>query len=262
MSDEYFTLITGASRGIGRAIATEMAKRGHNLVLHSLPGEGLEAFSESIRKQYDIKIFHFEADLTEHEGPKKFYDTVKKEGITINILVNNAGIGVEGPFESCYEMIDKIVFLNIRALTLLTFYFMPDLKESNSFILNMSSFGIYIPTPYKSIYLASKSYIYYFTRSLEAELKGTSVKTCVFVPAAVRTNMKVLMRIARAGWLSKITSLSPEEVASKGIQAMFSGKKVYIPGKFTRLIFIIGNMLPQGIIHAVTRNIFRREYSI
>ncbi|HEX2922227.1 MAG TPA: SDR family NAD(P)-dependent oxidoreductase [Bacteroidales bacterium] len=260
--NEYYTLITGASSGIGRAIATEMAKRGHNLVLHSLPGENLKTVSEDLSEHFEIKIFYFETDLTEQEGPKKLYNAVKKEGINLNILINNAGIGIEGPFENCYEMIDRIVFLNIRALTLLTLYFMPDLKESNSFILNMSSFGIYIPTPYKSIYLASKSYIYYFTRSLEAELKGTSVKTCVFVPAAVRTNMKVLMRIGRAGWLSKFTSLSPEQVARKGIEAMFEGKKVYMPGKFTRLIFIIGNFLPQGIILAVTRNIFRREYSI
>lgn len=262
MNNGYYTLITGASRGIGRAIATEMASRGHNLALHSLPGEGLDIFSENLKKEFGINVLKFENDLTEKDGPLKLRDAVENSGISINILVNNAGIGIEGPLESCNKFIDSIIFLNIRALTMLTCYFLPELKKTDSHILNLSSFGIYIPTPYKSVYLASKSYIYYFTRALDAELKGTSVKTCVIMPAAVRTNDKVLERIHRAGWLSRISSLSAEEVASRGIKAMLRGKKVYIPGVFTRFIFGLGNMLPQGIIQAVTRNIFRREYPV
>lgn len=262
MNKEYFTLITGASRGLGLAFSSEMASRGHNLALHSLPGEGLSEIATALKIKYNVKVLSFETDLTETDGPKRLYESIIEKHIRVNILINNAGIGIEGPFESCNGIIDTIVFLNIRALTLLTSFFLPDLKKTDSYILNISSFGVYIPTPYKSIYLASKSYIYYFTRALEAELKGTSVKTCVFVPAAVRTNEKVLARIEKAGWLSKFSSLSPEEVAARGIRAMFSGSKVYIPGKFTRFIFILGNLLPQGIIQAVTRNIFRREYSI
>ncbi|HLN20872.1 MAG TPA: SDR family NAD(P)-dependent oxidoreductase [Bacteroidales bacterium] len=262
MDKEHYALITGASRGIGRAIATVLASRGHNLALHSLPGEGLSNLSDSLMKEYGIKVLSFETDLTEPGGPGKLRDSVKSSGISINILVNNAGTGIEGPFESCENHIDNIIFLNIRALTMLTCYFLPELKKTDSYILNLSSFGIYVPTPYKSIYLASKSYIFYFTRALDAELKGTSVRTCVFVPSAVRTNDKVLERIDRAGWLSKASSISPEEVASKGIKAMFKGKKVYMPGNLTRFIFAIGNLLPQGVIQATTRNIFRREYPV
>lgn len=260
MNEEYFTLITGASKGIGRAIATEMARRGHNLALHSLPGEGLETISSILTNEYRVNVLTFETDLTTNDGPEKLVEAVNMAGITINILVNNAGIGIEGPLEWCNDHIDQIIFLNVRALTKLTCYFLPGLKKTDSYILNISSFGVYTPTPYKSVYLASKSYIYYFTRSLEAELKGTSVKTCVFVPAAVKTNDKVLARIENAGWISKSSSLTPAQVAAKGVSAMFRGRKVYMPGKFTRFIFVLGNLLPQGIIQAVTRNLFRREY--
>jgi short-subunit dehydrogenase len=129
-------------------------------------------------------------------------------------------------------------------------------------ILNISSLGSFIPTPYKSVYLASKTYIFYFTRALEAELKGTSVKTCIFAPGGVRTNKKVLERIERAGWIGKSSSISPEEVARHGIRAMFKGRRVVIPGKLSSLIFTMGLFVPEGIILAITRKLFKRELSI
>lgn len=263
MNNEYFTLITGASRGIGKAIAGEMALRGHNLALHSLPGEQLEKIAEELEKAHGITVKIFEIDLTETDGPMRLYNEFIDRGLKINILINNAGIGMEGPLESFSRQdIDNMIFLNVRALTLLTSFFTPELKKTRSFILNISSFGCYIATPYKSVYLASKTYIYYFTRALEAEFKGTSVKTCVFVPGGVRTSRKVLNRIEQAGWMSKRTSLSPEEVACKGIKAMFRGKNVWMPGRLTRFIFSMCLFVPEGIILAITRNIFRREYSI
>jgi short-subunit dehydrogenase len=263
MDNEYYTLITGASRGIGRAMACEMAMRGHNLALHSLPGEQLNQVAGELEETYGIKISTFEIDLTETDGPLRLYNEFIDRGLKINILINNAGIGMEGPLESfSHRDIDNMIFLNVRALTLLTFFFTPELKKTKSFILNISSFGCYVATPYKSVYLASKTYIYYFTRALEAEFKGSSVKTCVFVPGGVRTSTMVLKRMEKAGWMSKSTSLSPEEVAFKGIRAMFRGKNVWMPGKLTRFIFSMCLFVPEGIILAITRNIFRREYSI
>lgn len=263
MKNEFYTLITGSSLGIGRAIATEMASRGHNLILHSLPGEHLDFLSETLVSEYGVTVKIFEIDLTETEGPMKLFSEVEKSGLKVNILINNAGIGIEGPLESySKEDIDNIIFLNIRALTLITTLFIPSLKKTDSYILNISSLGSYIATPYKSVYLASKSYIFYFTRALEAELKGTSVKTCIFVPGGVRTNKNVLERMKKAGWMSERTSISPEEVASKGIRAMFSGKRVVVPGRLSRLIFSISLFIPEGIILAITRSIFRREFPI
>lgn len=262
MKNEFYTLITGASRGIGKAIAGEMALRGHNLILHSLPGEHLSTFSSQLMEDHNVKIRYFEIDLTEHDGPFKLFSLVKAEGLKINILVNNAGIGIEGPAETCSNKdIDNILSLNVRAITLLTTFFIPDLKQTSSYILNISRLGSFIPTPYKSVYLASKSYIFYFTRALDAELKGSSVKTCIFAPGGVRTNKKVLERIEHAGWLSKSSSISPEEVAKHGLKAMFKGKKVVIPGRLSSLIFTLGLFIPEGIILAVTRKLFKRELS-
>jgi len=263
MNNEYFTLITGSSRGIGRAIAIEMASRGYNLILHSLPGEDLSILSLDLTSKYNTVVRIFEIDLTDIEGPMKLFSEIEKNNLRINILINNAGIGIEGPLESYSKNdIDNIIFLNIRALTLLTTLFIPMLKKTDSYILNISSLGSYVATPYKTVYLASKSYIFYFTRALEAELRGTRVKTCIFVPGAVRTNASVIERIRRAGWMSERSSISPEEVARKGIKAMFSGKRVIIPGRLSRLIFSISFIVPEGIILAITRSIFRRELRV
>lgn len=263
MVNEFYTLLTGASRGLGRALSEEMASRGHNLILTSLPGEGLESLSIRLENRYNIKAHFFETDLATDEGPENLFRAVENKGLKVNILINNAGTGIEGPLESySTREIDTILFLNIRALTLLTYFFTPVLKKTPSFILNISSFGCYVPTAYKSVYLASKSYIYFFTRALESEFKGTNVKTCMLIPSAVRTNEKVLKRIAAAGWTSKATMLEPEEVASIGIRGMFKGRKAIIPGRLSNLIFSIGLFLPEGLIMAITRNIFRRKRSI
>lgn len=263
LDKNLYTLITGSGRGIGRAIATEMASRGHNLIMHSLPGEDLEKTASELAERYNINVRSFEVDLTESEGPMNLFRAVESEGLSVNVLVNNAGVGIEGPLEAhSGNDIDRILFLNIRAMTILTSLFVPGMRRTRSYILNVSSFGTYIPTPYKSVYLATKTYIFYFTRSLQAEFKGSSIRTCVFLPAGVRTNANVLNRIETAGWVSKRTSLTPEQVASKGLRAMFRGKKVYIPGGLARLVFSIALFVPEGIILAITRSLFRHEHAI
>lgn len=227
-------IVTGASLGIGRAIAIELASRKHNLILNSLPGQGLPDFCRELESEYKISAYCAEGDLTEDKGPEYLLDFVKSNRLRVNILVNNAGIGYEGPVEGyTKKQIDDMVLLNVRAVTMLTVLFTPELKtHKRSYILNLSSFGGYLPTAYKSIYLATKSYIFYFTRALESELKGTSVRTCIAVPSAVRTNINTCDRIERNGWFSKTSALNPEEVASKVINGMFKGKKVILPESY------------------------------
>jgi short-subunit dehydrogenase len=151
-----------------------------------------------------------------------------------------------------------MIMLNVRALTLLTVFFTPELKTHNrSYILNISSFGGYIPTAYKSVYLATKSYVYFFTRALESELNGSHVKTCVAVPSAVRTNKNVLDRIERNGRFSQESVLNPEEVAAEVIKGMFKGRKVILPGKLSSLFFGVALIVPEGILMWLTRRIFR-----
>jgi uncharacterized protein len=260
MLPDYYALITGAGRGIGRAIANEMASRGHNLILTSLPGEGLDSLCNDLIEKHSIKAFHFEIDLTTQEGPLTLFRAVKENGLDVNILVNNAGTGFEGPIETYSQhMIDTMILLNIRALTLLTYYFTPGLKKQPSYLLNISSYGCYAPTAFKSVYLATKSYIYYLTRALDSEFRGTSVRTCLLIPAGVRTNDQVKSRIEQGKPLAKATFLEPEDVAYTAVNGMFKGKKRIIPGRLIRFIFAISLIIPEGIVLSATRKMFRRE---
>ncbi|HKK42554.1 MAG TPA: SDR family NAD(P)-dependent oxidoreductase [Bacteroidales bacterium] len=263
MAEDLYALVTGAGKGIGKAIATGLAERGHNIILSSLPGENLDVLCSVLSEKYHIKAQYFEIDLATKEGPESLFRKTKENGLRVNILINNAGIGIEGPMETySQKIIDSMILLNIRALTLLTFYFTPELKKRPSYLLNISSFGCYTPTAYKTVYLATKSYIYYLTRALGSEFNGTSVKTCLVIPSAVRTNELTNKRIARAGWLARASVLDPEDVASKILNDMFKGRKVVIPGRINRFIFGISALVPEGIIMAAVRNLFRSEEAL
>ena len=254
-----FAVVTGASLGIGRSIAKELAERGHNLILSSLPGQSLSVLCQEIESANNIRAFSFECDLTSENGPESLCEFVQNKKLKVNILVNNAGIGYEGPVEDyTRNQIDHMILLNVRAMTQLTVFFTAELKtHDRSYILNISSFGAYTPTAYKSIYLATKSYIFYFTRALESEFTGTSVKTCVAVPSAVRTNKNTMGRIERNGWFSQKSALNPEEVAAEIISGMFNGKNVIVPGKLSKLFFNVALFVPEGIILRLTRKIFK-----
>lgn len=253
-----FAVVTGASTGIGRAIAARLAARKHNLILHSLPGQGLPVYCKELEMQNGIEVLCIEDDLTTVNGPENLSRFVKKGNHRVNILINNAGVGYEGPIESYPEkQIESMIFLNIRALTLLTSFLMPELKtHQESYIVNISSFGAYLPTAYKSVYLASKSYIYYFTRALQSELTGHSVHACVAVPSSVRTNKAAIERTGRYGWFARNMELKPEDVAEEVINGMFRKRKVIIPGRLSRMIFGLGQFIPEGILLLVTRRIF------
>ena len=258
MDRNCYTLITGASSGIGLAIARGMASRGHNLILHSLSDQNLSGSAKELEDNYHVRTLYYEVDLTIENGPRSLYEFIKQKNVQVDILVNNAGVGFDGPIESySINEIDLMILLNIRALTHLTYYLTPELKRHpESYILFMSSFGCYVPTAYKSVYLASKSYIFYFARALRSEFAGTSVRTCVVVPSAVRTNKDVLDRIRRNGLFAKISSISPEEVAAVAVKAMLRGRKVILPGTFANLSLNFGFLIPEGIVFWMTRRIF------
>jgi len=253
-----FAVVTGASTGIGKAIAHELAVRKHNLILHSLPGEGLCEYCRELEELNGVKVLYIEGDLTSEAGPGDLAGFVKSGTLRVDILINNAGIGYEGPIESYPEgQIDRMIQLNIRALTILTSLLTPELKShKRSYIVNISSFGIYVPSAYKSVYLASKAYIYYFTRALQSELTGTGIHTCVAVPASVKTNKTVIDRTGRYGWFARNLELKPEEVAYEVIRGMFRKSRVILPGRLSRAVFRFCLFIPEGIMILVTRRIF------
>ncbi|MCG6189639.1 MULTISPECIES: SDR family NAD(P)-dependent oxidoreductase [Maribellus] len=262
MSEEqpkYYTLITGASSGIGRAIATECAKKGFNLFLVSLPDSKLDETIAEIKAHFAVDVKSLGIDLTQTASPQKVFDFSQENEIIINNLVNNAGVGFEGEFEnSAPELVDKMLLLNIRSTTLLTLLFLPEMKKiERAHILNISSFASFVALPNKSVYAATKTYILFLTRALNRELKNTSVLLTSVHPSGV-TSEHTKKNIRKLSALTRITTLTPEEVAQTAVRNMLNGKKFVVPGGATKFYYLLGSVLPQGLLLRIVGRIFSK----
>lgn len=254
-----YAIVTGASQGLGRALAGELASRGHNLLLAALPGTGLPELSASLGEKHNVSVKYFEADLMCMETPGELLGYVRSNNLDIDILINNVGIGHGGDIGNYSDQaIDEMVFLNMRCATLMTNTFVAELmKSERSYILNVGSLGGFQPVPFKSIYSATKSYIYHFSLAIREELRDRGVVVSVAMPGGIITNQKVRERINALKPLARKHVLEPEEAAVYLINRLFLGRRVIIPGRTTRLAFYIGSLLPYRVLMAVTGKIFR-----
>lgn len=258
-STKFYTLITGATAGIGKQIAIECAKRNLNLFLVSLPDSGLENFTVELKSKYSVEIQYFSVDLTIYEAPQMVFDFAQKNKIQIDILVNNAGVGFNGKFEKITpKLVDEMILLNIRASTLLTLLFLPEMINlDKAHILNLSSFAAFSPVPYKCVYAASKTYLFFLTRALNSELKNSNVKVTSVHPTGVSSERTVEV-IRKSSLMSRISSMSPEQVAKTAVKNMLNGNKLVVPGVMSKMYYLLGSILPHGIVLRLTGNIFRK----
>lgn len=254
------TLITGASSGLGRELAIECAKRKMNLLLVALPGRNLEEFCKQLSSSYQVLAFGFEGDLTEKEFISRLVNSILRK-YRINFLINNAGVGGTVPFqEASIDYLDTIIQLNIRATTLLTRLLVEELKShEQSYILNVSSMAAFSPIPYKTIYPASKAFIYSFSRGLSEELKGTSVKVVVLNPGPILTNPDVILRIMKQGIFGKIGLLTAGTISTIALTAIFEGKRVVIPGFFNNFNHWMMKIFPESVRLRILGNVIQRE---
>lgn len=258
--EKMYCLITGASNGIGKAMAEECTKRKMNLFLVALPDSGLEEFAGQLASQNVNDVKYLSIDLTEKDAPKQVYDFAKTNNLVVDMLVNNAGVGGLGYMvDQKAEEIDTMILLNVRATTLLTYYFLNDLKQlPKAYILNVSSFAAFLPIPKKCVYSATKAYILFFSRSLHAELKGTNVVVTSVHPNGVATNERIKRTMQNAHFLGKISSLSPEQAAIVSLDGALKGKKLIAPGAMTKTFYYVGSCLPYGIVNRIVGKVFSK----
>ncbi len=255
-----YAVVTGASAGIGRAIAIEWARRGKNLLLVSLPDSGLRGLSEELKGIYGISCHCIETNLLDKDTHHLIHDYVKDNKLPVNVLINNVGVGYDGPFEAMSEdALSKMLTLNITVTTMLTRIFIPILRKMpHSYILNLDSLGAFAPIPGKCVYSASKAYIMYFTKALRRELRGSGISVSAIFPAGVATNQAVRRRIAQSGLVSKSMVQSVDEVARAGIDGLLRGHEMIFPGRMVRAFFHSAWLLPQGLVLYLTEQEFRR----
>jgi uncharacterized protein len=259
-----FTLITGASSGIGKAIAEYCAGKKMNLLLVARTNEELEKVAHEIHEKYNVITYFFEIDLSGLRGPKMVHNWVKENNYAVNILINNAGIAGTSVFEkSDPEYNDERIMVNIRALVLLCNYFIPELKKHDkAYILNVGSLSAFFSIPFKAVYSASKAFVVNFSRALKYELKDTSVSVSVVCPNGVRTNPGTHTRIDAHGIKGRITSIPVDLLAQKSIENMLKGKFLFIPLAINRFLFLLGKIIPAGLLQKILVREFSREVKI
>jgi uncharacterized protein len=264
MTQNTYTLITGGSNGIGKALAEECARRGMNLLLVALPDEALEITAVNIRTSCGVAVHTLGIDLTLQQGPLDVFEWCTRNDYHVNFLINNAGMAGTAVFEnSPPEYTDLRILLNIRALALLCRYFIPLLREHPaSCILNVGSLSGYYSIPYKSIYSASKAFVVSFSKSLREELKRTSIGVSVLCPNGVETNEGTLSRIDSHGFWGRLTKTDKDKLAVFTLDRVMRGKRVIIPGRINRLMLLLTKLIPDNFQTRLLEREFNKEVHV
>lgn len=227
------TVITGGSRGIGLALAKCFAGHGHTvMVVARHPGPLGEAVAEIRAQSPKAAAFPVALDVTDRGAFAHLSAALQAEGLYLDILINNAGLGLGGAFQDhTVEQIDGLIALNVAALTRLTRLALPDqLARGRGGIINVASMGGYIPGPYQAAYYASKAYVISLTEALASECAGLGVRIAVVAPGPVETTFHASMRAESAIYRSVIPAASPEQIAASVWWQYRLGRRVIVPG--------------------------------
>ncbi len=257
-----YTLITGGSLGIGKALARECASRGMNLLLVARNRADLESTAEEIRREFSVRVGIYRADLRETHAPRQIWKWCIGKGYRVNVLINNVGMAGTAVFgESSPGYSEERILVNIHALVLLTRLFLPELKSHpRAYILNTGSLSAYYPIPYKSVYAASKAFVLSFSRALRMELRGSPVSLTLVNPNGVITNTGTIERInAHSGLAKRLFIMEAERIARISIDGMLKGRPVVVPGIMNRLLVLVSRILPGGFRDARMARIMKRE---
>ncbi|ELR73321.1 short-chain dehydrogenase/reductase SDR [Fulvivirga imtechensis AK7] len=256
-----YTLVTGASRGIGLALAMECARRKMNVILISLEGEGLSCVAKKLKSKYDVSIHYKELDLAQKRNINHLFDWCVAKEFSINMLVNNAGYSTQKAFQDCdLEEHTRCLKVNVEVLVLMCAKFLPLLKRHNrSYILNLGSIASFMHIPYKALYSASKNFVMALSNALNHEVGKEGVVVSCLCPGPTITNSKVALRTKAQGFKAKVLTLTAEEVARKGIDGALKGKRVIVPGIFNRLLVFITIAIPRSLSITVAGKMFRKK---
>jgi short-subunit dehydrogenase len=256
--DGATALVTGASAGIGREFARQLAPRSRCLVLVARRGERLQELrNELTRLAPKVQVRVHITDLSQTTQVNELCDWLEQEKIEIDFLINNAGLGDMGRFStSDPERIERIVLVNMLALTLLTRRVLPAMiRRGNGGILNVSSSAAFLPIAQFSVYAASKAYVNSFSEGLRAELRGSGVSVTALCPGPVKTEFTEVARRPDDESIpggAEIVYVSAADVASAGIRAIENDRPLVIPGIVMKIGMTIVRLMPMALLRVLS----------
>lgn len=241
-------LITGASAGIGAALASEFARNGHDLILVARSKGKLKTLAAKLKKEYGVGAEVLPCDLSLPDAAETLRDALKESGLQVDILVNNAGLLTRGPFlRGRLKDHEQLVQVNITALVALTHLLAPAMvKRKFGRILNVASTSSFQPVPQLATYAASKAFVLSFSEALNIELKGSGVRVTSLCPGFTETDM-ITREGAKDMKLPFVRNMTAQEVAAQGYDACCRGTPLYINGASNRALVTFGKHQPRWL---------------
>jgi short-subunit dehydrogenase len=254
---DYRALVTGASSGIGAAFSKALNQRGQKLVLVARRADRLSQLSSELGGEPGVSILPL--DLTGPGSVSVLMTFLNERGITIDLLVNNAGVGWTGPFlDQPQESIDQIIDLNARTLVGLTRAFVPGMVERRrGGVVNVVSTSAFQPVPFLNVYAASKALVLSFTEGLATELEGTGVRVQALCPGLTESEFHETSGTARVPF-TKTRMMPAEAVVEASLRALDRGRPLrVVPGWQNRTVAGVQRFLPQRMVRGVAARLFR-----
>ena len=238
--------ITGASSGIGNALATAFARNGHAVLVVARREERLLSLCQKLSAECRASVKCLALDITTPGATQALFEEAVRVFGNVHVLVNDAGMSPYQKFrEISYSHLCQVLALNIRSVTELCYLFMDHMLSHGepSHVVNVSSVGGYAPLPRFSVYTGSKHYLRAFTNSLNYEYQGTNIKVSGLYPGGTLTEFPGLagQRIKK---FALKTMMTPEQVAKIAYPAILKGKRVIVPGTINKLAVLMGKVLP------------------
>jgi uncharacterized protein len=254
---ESTSLVTGASSGIGADVARCLAARGHGVTLVARRAERLEQLAAELRERHGVRVEAIGCDLCDADARQQMRAEIEERGLTVEVLVNNAGFGTAGRFDRLdLERELEMVRLNAEAVVDHCGRYVPGMVErGRGAVLNVASTAAFQPLPRQATYSATKAFVLTFTDALHEDLEGTGVTATTLCPGPAKTEFMATAGIDWEGLPSFIWS-EPAEVAEAGVKGLEKGRRVVVPGVLNRAGAVGGHHVPRGLLLRVAGKVY------
>ena len=254
-----YALITGASGGIGWALAKELASRKHDVLLVARSEEILKKNCEELRQKFGVNTDYLSLDLSIPDAVLQVSEWLHHKHYGIDMLINNAGFGSWGNLKDIKrEELNKMMQLNMLTLADFCKVLLPDLeKNSRAFILNISSTAAYQAVPTLTSYAATKAFVLLFSRGLRWELRGSNVSVSCLSPGATSTGFVDRANMGMIKERAEKVSMTPEAVARIAIRGLLANKAEIIPGFINWASVKLVPLLPKALPELIAKNLYK-----
>jgi|SRR3984957_552044 len=253
-----WALVTGASAGIGTALAEELAHGGANLVLTARRRERLEELAQKVETAHKIRTKIFVADLKEAEAPERIFQFTKEQGIEVELLINNAGFGAYGEFQTVEtDRLTEMVEVNCAAVVHLTRLYLPEMvARRHGDVLIVASTASFQSVPYLSTYAATKAFDLLFAEGLAEEMKPYGVRVCALCPGSTESEFAEVAGQSHLA-ATRANRETAEKVARTGLRALAAGKSYVISGLGNYLGMLGQRLVSRRMVARVAARMFR-----